>query len=416
MELPPWLRALESRDFRIFWTGQLVSLVGTWMQTVGQAWLVLSLTNSAFRLGLISSLQFLPLLCLSFLGGVIADRLPKRRLIMATQTALMLQAFTLAVLVWTGHVQYWHVAVLALLLGVANALDMPARQAFVAELVPRPMLMNAIALNSASFNAARVVGPAVAGLLVARYGVGTAFFLNGLSFIAVLGALLAVQAEGQPRPHGGATVVEQILEGVRYALRTPQVALILGLVLVVSVFLFNFNVLVPLLARQVLGVGAHGFGLLMATFGAGALAGALLLAVSTRSRPAMTFIVGSAVVLASATALMGTVRHLGAAAALLFVIGLSGIAFMASCNTTLQITAPDELRGRTMSLYTLAFAGTTPFGALLVGTIAERWGVPVAFLVGGSFGLAGVGAFAAWWQLARRHLVTSGRSLAFRQP
>jgi MFS family permease len=405
MEFPAWLRALESRDFRIFWAGQLVSLVGTWMQSVGQAWLVLSLSDSAFKLGLISALQFLPMLCFAFFAGVIADRLPKRRLLVATQSALAAQAFALSALVWTGHVQYWHVAVLALLLGIANTLDMPARQSFVAELVARPALMNAIALNSASFNAARVVGPAVAGLLVASYGVAVAFLLNGLSFLAVITALLAVHAEGRPRPRDGATVLAQVAEGVRYALRTPQIALVLGLVIVVSVFLFNFNVLVPLLARQVLSVGAHGFGLLMAAFGAGALAGAMTLAFSTRTRPRISFIMGAAIVFATATALMAPVRHFGLAAGLLFVLGLSGIAFMASCNTLLQVSAPDGLRGRAMSLYTLAFAGTTPFGALMAGTVAEHWGVPAAFLVGGVAGLAAVLSLAWWWRVKGRQAV-----------
>jgi MFS family permease len=405
MEFPGWLRALESRDFRIFWAGQLVSLVGTWMQSVGQAWLVLSLSDSPFKLGLISALQFLPMLCFAFFAGVLADRLPKRRLLVVTQSALAAQAFALSALVWTGHVKYWHVAILALLLGIANTLDMPARQSFVAELVGRPALMNAIALNSASFNAARVVGPAVAGLLVASYGVAMAFLLNGLSFLAVIAALLAVHAEGRPRPRDGATVLEQVAEGVRYALRTPQIALVLGLVVVVSVFLFNFNVLVPLLARQVLGVGAHGFGLLMAAFGAGALAGAMTLAFSTRTRPRISFIMGSAIVFATATALMAPVRHFGLAAVLLFVLGLSGIAFMASCNTLLQVSAPDELRGRAMSLYTLAFAGTTPFGALIAGTVAEHWGVPAAFLVGGVIGLAAVLSLAWWWRVKGRQAI-----------
>jgi MFS family permease len=405
MQFPAWLRALESRDFRIFWGGQLVSLVGTWMQSVGQAWLVLSLSDSPFKLGLISALQFLPMLCFAFFAGVIADRLPKRRLLVATQSALGAQAFALSALVWTGHVKYWHVAVLALLLGVANTLDMPARQSFVAELVPRPSLMNAVALNSASFNAARVVGPAVAGLLVASYGVAMAFFLNGLSFIAVIAALLLVHADGRPRPRDGATVLEQVAEGVRYAVRTPQIALVLGLVIVVSVFLFNFNVLVPLLARQVLSVGAHGFGLLMAAFGAGALMGAMTLAFSTRTRPRISFIVGSATVFAATTALMAPVRHFGLAAVFLFVLGLSGIAFMASCNTLLQVSAPDELRGRAMSLYTLAFAGTTPFGALIAGAVAEHWGVPAAFLVGGVGGLVSVLSLAWWWQVKGRRAI-----------
>ena len=198
MPFPAGLRALNHRDFRLFWTGQLVSLIGTWMQSVGQSWLVLELTNSPFKLGLIGTLQFGPMLLFSFPAGAIADRLPKRRLILATQTALMLQAFLLAALSWTGHVQYWHVAILASLYGLASTLDMPTRQSFIVEMVGKDDLMNAIALNSAVFNGARIVGPAAAGILVARYGVPMAFLLNGASFLAVLLALLAMHAEGLP--------------------------------------------------------------------------------------------------------------------------------------------------------------------------------------------------------------------------
>ncbi len=402
MTFPGWLNALNYRDFRIFWLGQLVSLVGTWMQTVGQAWLVLQLTDSPFKLGLLGALQFAPMLFLSFFAGVLVDRLPKRRLILTTQTALLLQACALAALVWSGHVRYWHVAVLALLLGLANTVDMPTRQSFIAELVDRSVLTNAIALNSASFNGARIVGPAVAGLLIARYEVGTAFFLNALSYGAVIAALLAVRAEGRPRSRRGATVFQEIVEGVRYAARTPRIAFVLVLVLVVSLFVFNFNVLVPLLAREVLHQGAQGFGLLMAMFGAGALCGALVLAVVGEGRPPLRLIVAAAVLLSAGTAAMSTVRHFPLAAGLLFVLGFAGIFFMASCNTTLQLTTPDELRGRMMSLYTLVFAGVVPFGSFFIGSVAETLGVPSAFLVGGGLGLAGVVGVTGWWGFTRR--------------
>src|SRR5438067_7130001 len=203
MAWPTALRAFRYRDFRLFWTGQLVSLVGSWMQSVGQAWIVLELTHSPFKLGVISALQFGPMLFLSFLSGALADRVRKRRLLLLTQNALMLQAFALATLDRTGQIQYWHVAVLATLYGIANTLDLPARQSFVVEIVGQHDLINAIALNSAVFNGARVVGPAVAGLLVARYGVGIAFLVNGLSFLAVIAALVAIRTEGRPPPAPG---------------------------------------------------------------------------------------------------------------------------------------------------------------------------------------------------------------------
>ena len=226
MALPTGLTALEHRDFRLFWVSQFVSLIGTWMQSLGQSWLVLELTNSPFKLGAISALQFLPMLFLSVFGGVISDRLPKRRLIVATQTALALQALALAALTWTGHVQYWHVAVLALLFGTINTIDMPTRQSFIIELVGRDHLTNAIALNSAAFNGARIIGPAIAGIVIARFGEGPAFFLNGLSFLPVIGALLAVRTEGLPHLGVGSSVLGDIREGIGYALRTPLVAFV----------------------------------------------------------------------------------------------------------------------------------------------------------------------------------------------
>src|SRR6266581_8271737 len=236
MVWPTALRAFRYRDFRLFWTGQLVSLVGSWMQSVGQAWVVLELTHSPFKLGVISALQFGPMLFLSFLAGALADRVRKRRLLLLTQSALMLQAFALATLDRTGQIQYWHVAVLAALYGIANTLDLPARQSFVVEIVGKHDLMNAIALNSAVFNGARVVGPAAAGLLVARYGTAAAFLFNGLSFLAVIAALAAIRTEGAPRPRSGLGMGAEIAEGVRYALGNSRIALVFGLLLSVSLF------------------------------------------------------------------------------------------------------------------------------------------------------------------------------------
>ena len=398
MALPAGLRALGHRDFRLFWCGQLVSLIGTWMQSVGQAWLVLELTNSPFRLGLIGALQFGPILLFSFLSGAISDRVRKRRLLLGTQTALMLQAFTLAVLVWSGHVQFWHVAVLAALYGLATTLDMPSRQAYVAHLVPRGDLMNAIALNSAVFNGARVVGPAMAGLLVARYGTAAAFVMNGASFIAVIAALAAIRTEGAPSPRRGIGLRAEIAEGVRYAAGTPRVALVMALLMVVGLFVVNMNVLVPLIARDVLHEGAHGFGLLMASLGLGAVTGALAVAVLSVGRPRLGMVVGPALAAAGLLLLLSTARHFGTTAAVLVALGFAQIVFMTTCNTTVQIAVPDELRGRVMGLYSLVFAGMTPIGALIMGTVAEHWGVSRACAVGGGAGLLLILAFTGAWR------------------
>jgi len=398
MRYPVGLRALAHRDFRLFLSGQLISLIGTWMQTVAQAWLVLDLTSSPFKLGLLGALQFGPMLCFSFVSGAIADRLPKRRVLLGTQTALMVQAFLLSFLTWTGHVQYWHVAVLAACYGLAFTLDMPTRQAFIVEMVSKDDLPNAIALNSAMFNGARMVGPAVAGLLVDRYGVGPAFGLNGLSFVAVILALAAMRAEGLPSPTQGTTVRAEIAAGLRYALYTPLVALILGLLLAVSLFCMNHNVLVPLLARDVLHEGAHGFGLLMAALGTGALVGALALASLVTGRPALSLILGAAGAATGLTLLLAGIRHFGAALVLLTLVGLVQIVFMANCNTTLQLVVPDRMRGRIMGLYGFVLAGVTPLGSLLVGTIAEWFGVSIAYALGGGLGVTCVLGLGVLWQ------------------
>ena len=401
MQLPTALRALNHRDFRLFWFGQSVSVIGSWMQSVGLSWLVLELTSSPLRLGLVSALQFGPLLFLSVLAGVLVDRTPKRRLVIATQVALMLPAFALALLSWTGWVRYWHVATLAGVIGVVNALDMPSRQSFTVEMVGRDDLLNAIALNSATFNAARVTGPALGGYLIAHYGTAVAFLLNGLSFLAVIAALAAVRAGSHARPRAGTTVGQEIREGLRYATRTPIIVLILSLVGTLSMFAMNHQVLVPLFAREVLGEGVRGFGLLMAWLGVGAVAGAAAVAALDRGRPPMAAIFGPALGLAGGIFALAFVRHFALAAVVLFVIGAMQIMFLNSCNTIVQITAPDELRGRVISVYAMVFAGVTPAGAFLIGTVAEAGGVPAACAVGGGLALIAVLIQVARWQRAR---------------
>jgi len=388
MGVPPALRALSHRDFRLFWAGQAVSVVGSWMQTVGQAWLVLDLTGSPFRLGLVSTFQFAPLLLLGLVTGAVIDRVSKRRLVLATQVAFMLPALTLAALTWTRSVRYWHVATLAAIIGVVNALDMPGRQAFIAEMVGRDDILNAIALNSAVFNLARVLGPAAGGLLIARFGVAPAFLLNALSFLPVILALFVMRPPDPPSPRR-TTLGREIGDGLRYAACTPPVALVLSLVLVVSTFAINHTVTVPLIARDILRQGADGFGLLMAALGAGALLGAILMAVlGGKGRPPLGAVIGPAVLLTGSVSALAAVRQFGLAAGVLFGVGLTQIMFLTSCNTTVQVAVPDELRGRVMSLYALVFAGVTPIGAFLVGSVAETFGVAAACGLGGGLAFA----------------------------
>jgi len=402
MRFPHGLRALNHRDFRRFYAAQLLALVGGWMQTVAQAWLVLQLTDSPFKLGLISTLQFSPILMFSLVAGAVADRLPKRGLLVTTQTTLACQALLLGWLVSTGRVQYGHVAVLGLVLGFANAVDQPARQSFVMDMVGKGDVANAVALNSAAFNAARIVGPAVAGVLIGRVGVGPVFFINSVGFVGVILTLLRLEARGLPARERRATMLEEIVEGLRYARRTPRLLLALGLVLSVSLFVFNFTVYVPLLARTVLGLGAEGFGFLMASLGVGAVAGALTVGGFGSREPELGRMFLSAAVAFAALLGLGLTRHVWTAAPLLFVTGYFGIMLMATCNTSMQLRAPDALRGRVMSLYTWVTGGVFPIGAFLVGSISQAWGVSAAFLWNGTLGLVTLAGIMLWWRLRAR--------------
>jgi MFS family permease len=401
MQFPTALRALNHRDFRLFWVGQSVSAVGSWMQSVGLSWLVLELTNSPFRLGLVSALQFGPVLLFSAVAGVVVDRTPKRRLVIATQAALMLPAFALAALTWGGWVRYWHVATLAGVIGLVNALDMPSRQSFLVEMVGREDLLNAIALNSATFNAARVIGPGLGGLLIARYGTAVAFLLNAISFLAVVVGLAMVRVGSQARPRRGTTIREEFADGIRYATRTPLVMLILGLVFAVSTFAMNHGVLVPIFARDVLHEGVHVFGLLMASLGVGAVVGAIMVATLGYGRPSLAAIVVPGLGVAVGIFSLAFVRHFAVAAVVLFFVGVMQIVFQNGCNTIVQVTVPDELRGRVMGVYMMVFAGATPVGASLIGSVAEGVGVPAACLVGGGLAILGVLLQLARWQRSK---------------
>jgi len=397
MPFPSGLRAFNHPDFRRFFGAQLGALVSGWMHTVAQSWLVLQLTDSPFRLGLIGTLQFGPILLLSIVTGAFADRLPKRRLLVTTQLILALLALALAALVVSGRVRYWHVGVVAMLGGIVQAFDSPARQSYLADLVGRADLVNAVALNSAAFNAARIVGPAVAGLVIARFGVVPAFVVNALGLLGVGLALLTLPP-GRAVGRRGASVLEEIAEGVRYAGRTPMIRLLLGLVFVVSITVFNFSVYVPLLARQVLGLGAEGFGFLMAALGVGAVAGALTVGFWRGPEPRLAVLGGAATITLASLFALSAVRQVATAVPLLFVTGFFGLILVASCNTRLQLAAPDELRGRMMSLYTLVWGGVFPIGAFCVGAISEAWGVSTAFFVQGTAGLIGLAALGFWWR------------------
>ncbi|MBE3586224.1 MAG: MFS transporter [Thermoanaerobacter sp.] len=382
------LSSLRHRNFRLFWMGQCVSLVGTWMQNMAQSWLVLELTGSPFLLGLVGALQFIPLLLFALFTGAVADRLPRRPLLLFTQGMSMLIALVLGLLTLFHVVQYWHVAVLAFLLGTMNSLDMPARQAFVIELVGREDLMNAIALNSSVFNGARIIGPAVAGLVINTAGIAACFLANAASFLFVLAGLLLIRLnEEKVAREEQKNLWEEVREGLIYIRSSPVVFIVLTMVGAMSTLTFNFNVLVPVFARDVLHWEAQGFGFLMSATGLGAFAGALTLAYLSNRGPRARLLLAAAAGLSVCELLLALVRYHYPALVLLCLAGFTVSIFSASANTTIQINVSDHLRGRVMSVYSLVFIGLAPVGNFLSGTVASFWGAPAGFALGGGLAL-----------------------------
>ena len=377
------------RNYRLYFAGQLVSLVGTWMQNIALAWLVVELTRSPVAVGLLAFCRFVPFTVFGLFAGVIADRVDNRRLVIGTQLASMAVSIALAVLALSGAAEVWHVYVLAALGGTALVFDAPGRHALTFQLVGRQELPNAVALNASLFNASRVVGPAAAGAIIAAVGVGACFAVNALSFLAVLTSLLLMRADelhpldlGDARP----TLVRGVREGLAYVRRSPRVRLVLAITLVVSTLGFNFHVLVPVLASETLDAGPEVFGLLSAAFGLGALTGALLSAALGRaSWKALIAGTGGFSVALLALAPQETV---GASAALLYLTGAAFTLWTSNSQSILQLTAPDHLRGRVLSIYLFVFAGFAPVGGLLAGWLAELGGTALAFSVAGVAGLA----------------------------
>ena len=359
------------RNYRLFFAGQVVSVTGTWMQNVATAWLILEVTGSPVAVGVLALCQFLPFTVLSLPAGVLLDRLDARRMVVATQALSMVFAAALAALTLGGVVEAWHVYLLTTLRGIVLVLDNPARQALTFEMVGRSELPNAVALNSTLFNAARIVGPALGGVLVATVGVGACFALNSGSFLAVLAGLLAMDARELHRRErsSDAGLVRGVREAAAYVRRTPNVAVVLAAVLAVSALAFNFNVLLPVLARHTLAAGPDAFGLLSASFGAGALVGALVNAGLGRASTRL-FLAGTAA-FGLAELVLVPLDSLVAACAALVVVGAAFTTWTANANASIQLSAPEHLRGRVLSLYFLAFNGSMPLGGLLAGWLAS---------------------------------------------
>jgi MFS family permease len=376
-------RALRHRNFQLFFAGQLVSLVGTWMQTVAQSWLVYRLTGSAILLGSVTFAGQIPVFLFAPIGGGVADSFDRRRVVIATQTASMLLAFALAALALAGHVQLWQIFVLAALLGVVNAFDIPARQSFLVELVGRNDLMNAIALNSSMFTGARVIGPAIAGLLVAEVGEGWCFFLNAISYIAVLAGLLLMQVAPRVIKRTDDTPLARIIAGFRYVAHTPPVRALIVLLGLASLLGMPYTTLMPIFADQILGQGARGLGVLMSAAGMGALLGALILAHREGLRGMTRWVAMSSAAFSVSLIAVSFSRSFWLSALLLVPAGLFMMIHMASTNTLVQAMVPDELRGRVMSVYSMMFMGMSPLGALLAGWMAARYGAPLTVALGG---------------------------------
>ena len=375
------LRAFRHRDFRLYFTGQLISLVGTWMQSVAQGWLMHRLTSSAFMLGVLSFAQFAPVLPFALLAGVVVDHSPKRQLLLGTQTLFLLQAVALAWVVSAGVVQPWMVIALAVVYGVANTFDLPARQSIIVEMTGKEDLPNGIALNSAAFNVARILGPAVAGLMLAAVGEAGCFWLNALSYVAVLVSLFLMQGGKTATVSTAASGVRAratMREGFAYAWGNSSIRSQLILLAVCAGLGFQYNVLLPVYARDVLKASANVYGWLFSAFGAGSLVAAVRMAV-TRERWALR----RHLLIGLTTAGIGLAgfawsRWLPGMLAFAALAGFGLILYVSSTNTLIQLTVEDRYRGRAMALYTLFFVGTSPIGSLIAGAVAERWGAPVA--------------------------------------
>jgi MFS family permease len=382
-------RALQHRNFQLFFAGQLTSLIGTWMQSTAQLWLVYKLTGSAALLGLFGFANQFPMLFLSSFGGYVGDHYNRHRAVIWTQSAFMFLAFLLSGLSLTHAVRVWHLIAIAFLVGVVNSFDVPIRQAFIVQMVGKEHLPNAIALNSSIFNGARVVGPAVAGFAILWLGEGWCFFLNGVSFLAVIGALWAMRIERTaPKPAEG-SAWGNFVKGFRYAMSDLPMRSALILLSVLSLLGLQYSVFMPIFASDIFHGTARTLGLLMSAAGVGAVFGALHFAARTNYRGLARFIAATSFTCSVGLIIFSQSRIFFLSAAVLMIVGFASTAHMAATNTIIQSRVPDELRGRVMAVYATMFMGIQPVGALLAGIVAHRWGAPLTLTIFGGICLIG---------------------------
>jgi MFS family permease len=393
MRIGVTFRALRHRNFRLFFGGQLISLVGTWMQSVAQSWLIYRLTGSPALLGAVGFTSQFPVFLLAPLGGIVADRFRRQVLLIITQTSAMILAALLAGLTLTGHVQIWHIFVLGAALGVVNAFDIPVRQSFVVDMVDRHDLMNAIALNSAMFNGARVVGPALAGLLVSTIGEGWCFAANAVSYLAVIAGLVRMRIVPNAAPSLSRSALAHVLEGFRFVADTAPIRALLLLLAMVSLIAMPYVVLMPIFADQILHSGARGLGILMAASGIGAVGGALAVASRHEVRGLGLWVALSMGGLGLGLIGFALSHSFWLSAALLVPVGGFMMVQMSASNTLIQAMVPDALRGRVMAIYSMMFMGMAPVGALLAGALASHVGAPLMVATGGALATVGAVSF-----------------------
>jgi MFS family permease len=388
------VRSLKHRNFKLFFSGQMISLIGTWMDNIAEAWLVYRLTGSSLLLGTVAFAAQIPIFLLGPIGGLVADRFNRRSIVIATQTSSMILASTLAFLTLTKRVTVWEVVVLASSMGTVNAFDVPARQSFLVEMVGREDLMNAIALNSSMFNSARIIGPAIAGILVASIGEGWCFFSNAVSYIAVIAGLLMMKIDRTRIEKHAASPLEHIAEGFRFVNRTAPIKALLLLTGLNSMVSLPYTVLMPIFAAHVLRGNARTLGVLMGATGIGALTGALMLASRTKLQGLGRLVAIACGGFGGCLILFSLSRSYPISVFLLVLVGFCIMVQMASTNTLIQSMVPDRLRGRTMAVYSMMFLGMAPIGALLYGAVADRIGAPWTVAIGGSISILGAAAFA----------------------
>lgn len=390
--MPRFFSALRYRNFRLFFSGQFVSLTGSWMHSTAQGWLVLKLTDSPFYLGLVGAVGGLPILLFSLAGGVAADRFRKKDLLLTTQIMFTLLSLTLAVLVTLGLVNIWHILLLAFFIGLVGAFDLPAKQSFIMEMVERESVLNAVALNSVAFNGARIVGPAIAGLIIGSFGLAVCFYINALTFIALIMGFLKMRLDAEPAPSTKrhSNVIEEFKEGIRYILNEPRVYTIIALVAITSLFGFPYITFLPVYARDILQTGPAGLGILMGSAGAGAFTGAISLALRKDFKKKGLLFAVSGIIFPVALLIFSHSTLPSLSYAMLFLAGLGAVSQLATANSILQITAPEGLRGRVMSAFTLMFLGMATIGNFIVGGIAHHIGTQGAVAMGAALSLSGI--------------------------